>query len=170
MQNRCFYKVSSSLFKCGLQTFSSNKVIMCKTQKLYRICALKQLIYVQTCCYSKKMTPEEELRIAKLDSFASVCDKNKDTYLEMVRIYKGREKHRRGHVEFIYAALKYMKEYGVDKDLETYKELIDIMPKGKYVPQNVLQAEFQHYPKQQQCIIDLLSQMEENGECKNLII
>lgn len=166
MQNRCFHKVSSSLLKCAFQTFSRNRLTVCKTQKLYRI-SLKHVIYLQTCYYSNKKTPEEELRIAKLDSFASVSDKNKDTYLEMVRIYKGREKYRRGHVEFIYAALKYMKEYGVHKDLETYRTLIDIMPKGKFVPQNIFQAEFQHYPKQQQCIIDLLAQMEENGKSKS---
>lgn len=163
MQNRCFYKTCSGLFMYAFQRFSNNRLTVCKAHKLYRTYSFKQLIYLQTCYYSNKNTPEEELRIAKLDSFASVSDKNKDTYLEMVRIYKGREKHRRGHVEFIYAALKYMKEYGVHKDLETYKTLIDIMPKGKFVPQNIIQAEFQYYPKQQQCIIDLLAQMEENS-------
>lgn len=163
IQNRCFYKASSSLLKCAFQVCRGKNVTLCRAQKPYRTDSFRQLIYLQTCYYSSKKTPEEELRIAKLDSFASVDDKNKDTYLEMVRIYKGREKYRRGHVEFIYAALKYMKEYGVDKDLETYKALIDVMPKGKFVPQNIIQAEFQHYPKQQQCIIDLLEQMEENG-------
>lgn len=167
MQNRCLYKASSSLFKCVFQTFNSSRFTECKAHRLHRSYSFKQLIYLQTCYLSSKSTPEEELRIAKLESFASVSDKNKDTYLEMVRIYKAREKHRRGHVEFIYAALKYMKEYGVHKDLETYRALIDIMPKGKFVPQNIIQAEFMHYPKQQQCIISLLQEMEENGKCKN---
>ncbi|XP_075214027.1 uncharacterized protein LOC142320219 [Lycorma delicatula] len=37
------------------------------------------------------------------------------------------------------------------------------MPKGKFVAQNILQVEFMHYPKQQQCIlVDLLEQMEYN--------
>lgn len=163
IQNRCFYKASSSLLKCAFQVYSGNKLTLCKAQKLYRTNSFRQLIYLQTCYYSSKKTPEEELSIAKLDAFASVDNKNKDTYLEMLRIYKGKEKYRRGHVEFIYAALKYMKEYGVDKDLETYKALIDVMPKGKFVPQNIIQSEFQHYPKQQQCIIDLLEQMEDSG-------
>lgn len=168
IQNRCFYKSCSSLFKCAFHVFSGNRLTMYHAQKLYRTYSFRQLIYLQTCYYSSKKTPEEELQIAKLDSFASVMDKNKDTYLEMLHIYKGREKHRRGHVEFIYAALKYMKEYGVHKDLETYKALIDVMPKGKFIPQNIIQAEFQHYPKQQQCIIDLLAQMEDNSKCNNL--
>ena len=31
------------------------------------------------------------------------------------------------------------------------------------IPTNVFQAEFMHYPKQQQCAIDLLEKMEDNG-------
>lgn len=67
-------------------------------------------------------------------------------------------------MEFIYAALKHMDEYGVSKDREVYKALIDVMPKGKMIPTNVFQVEFMHYPKQQQCIIDLLEKMEDNGK------
>ncbi|XP_075225017.1 evolutionarily conserved signaling intermediate in Toll pathway, mitochondrial-like [Lycorma delicatula] len=38
------------------------------------------------------------------------------------------------------------------------------MPKGKFVAQNILQVEFMHYSKQQQCIlVDLLEQMEYNS-------
>lgn len=98
------------------------------------------------------------------DSFDDVKNKNKNTYLEMVKIYINREHvYRRGHVEFIYSALKHMEEFGVQKDLEVYKALIDVLPKGKLIPQNLIQAEFMHYPKQQQCIIDVLEQMEDYG-------
>lgn len=70
---------------------------------------------------------------------------------------------RRGHVEFIYAALRHMEEFGVHKDLEVYKSLIDVLPKGRFIPQNIFQAEFMHYPKQQNCAVDVLEQMENNG-------
>lgn len=97
------------------------------------------------------------------DPFEEIKDKNKDTYLQMINIYINRDHvYRRGHVEFIYSALKHMKEFGVERDLDVYRALIDVLPPGKFVPTNLLQAEFMHYPKQQQCIIDLLSQMEEN--------
>ncbi|KAG0712383.1 Evolutionarily conserved signaling intermediate in Toll pathway, mitochondrial [Chionoecetes opilio] len=69
----------------------------------------------------------------------------------------------RGHVEFIYSALKLLEEYGVQKDLEVYKRLLDLMPKAKMIPTNVFQQEFMHYPKQQQCAIDTLDMMEING-------
>ncbi|XP_057653533.1 evolutionarily conserved signaling intermediate in Toll pathway, mitochondrial [Diorhabda carinulata] len=98
------------------------------------------------------------------DSFENIQNKNKNSYLEMVKIFINRDHiYRRGHVEFIYSALKNMEEFGVNRDLEVYKSLIDILPKGKFIPQNIIQAEFMHYPKQQQCIIDLLEQMEDNG-------
>lgn len=98
------------------------------------------------------------------DFFESIQDKSKDTFLDMIRIFESRDVHKRGHVEFIYTALRHMEEFGVHKDLEVYKSLIDILPKGKYIPTNIFQAEFQHYPKQQQCITDVLEQMEDNGK------
>lgn len=97
-------------------------------------------------------------------SFENVQNKDKANYIDMIRVFTDKDHHRRNHVEFIYAALKNMEEFGVHKDLQVYKALIDVMPKGKFIPQNIYQAEFQHYPKQQQCIIDLLEQMEDNGK------
>lgn len=96
-------------------------------------------------------------------SFESISEKTKEAYLDMVTIFEGRSVHRRNHVEFIYAALKNMEEFGVHRDLDVYKALVNVMPKGKFIPTNIFQAEFMHYPKQQQCIIDLLEQMEDNG-------
>lgn len=47
---------------------------------------------------------------------------------------------------------------------DTYKKIIDIFPKGKMIASNMFQVEFMHYPKQQQCGIDILEQMEHYGE------
>jgi hypothetical protein len=41
------------------------------------------------------------------------------------------------------------------RDLETYKALINVLPKGQYVPENLWQADFKHYPKQQDCIVQV---------------
>lgn len=95
--------------------------------------------------------------------FETITSKNKETYLTMLEIFENRDIRRRNHVEFIYAALKSMAEFNVEYDLEVYKAIINVMPKGKFIPTNIIQAEFQHYPKQQQCIIDLLEQMEDLG-------
>ena len=42
------------------------------------------------------------------------------------------------------------------------------MPKGKYVPETFLQAEFQHYPKQQDCIVELLDQVSNDCYLDNV--
>uniref|UniRef100_A0A1B6C3D7 Evolutionarily conserved signaling intermediate in Toll pathway, mitochondrial n=1 Tax=Clastoptera arizonana TaxID=38151 RepID=A0A1B6C3D7_9HEMI len=105
----------------------------------------------------------ENKSVATLQDFNNVENKDKNTYLDLLHIYKGKVVHRRGHVEFINTALKHMEEFGVERDLEVYKALIDVMPKGKFIPSNIFQAEFMHYPKQQQCIIDVLEQMEDFG-------
>lgn len=112
--------------------------------------------------FKNEESPKKE--IAPMGHFEKLENKNKNSYLEMIKVFINRDSvHRRGHVEFIYAALKNMENYGVQKDLEVYKALVDILPKGKLVAQNIFQAEFMHYPKQQQCIIDVLEQMEDNG-------
>lgn len=97
-------------------------------------------------------------------NFENMKEKTKKTYLEMINLFEEKDIHRRGHVEFIYSALKNMEDFGVHKDLEVYKAIVDILPKGRFIPTNIFQAEFMHYPKQQQCIIDLLEQMEDNGK------
>ena len=74
-------------------------------------------------------------------------EKNKETFLEAVKIYTNRPGPRRGQVEFILSALKYMEEFGVHRDLQAYKDLLDIMPKAIYIPTNMFQAELMHYPK-----------------------
>ncbi|XP_037051511.1 evolutionarily conserved signaling intermediate in Toll pathway, mitochondrial [Bradysia coprophila] len=114
----------------------------------------------------KKKTTESDVFDNKLmvrDSFDSIADKTKNSYLTMVDIFLDRDVHRRNHVEFIYAALKNMESFGVHRDIEVYKALMNVMPKEKFIPRNIFQAEFMHYPKQQQCMIDLLEQMEDNG-------
>ncbi|ESO07253.1 hypothetical protein HELRODRAFT_76513, partial [Helobdella robusta] len=70
---------------------------------------------------------------------------------------------RRGHVEFLYAALKRMSDFNAHQDIETYKKLLSVFPKYKMIPKNVWQVEFMHYPKQQQCCIDILDYMESQG-------
>lgn len=55
-----------------------------------------------------------------------------------------------------------MKQFDCNRDASVYKALIDILPKGAYVPENLIQADFWHYPKQQECIVEVLYQMEMN--------
>ncbi|XP_066153021.1 evolutionarily conserved signaling intermediate in Toll pathway, mitochondrial [Euwallacea fornicatus] len=123
---------------------------------------LQRNIHISSKGY-KDSESKSDRALTTRDPFEEIRDKNKDTYLQLINIFMKQEQvYRRGHVEFIYKALKHMQEFGVQGDLDVYRALIDVLPKGKFVPQNIIQAEFMHYPKQQQCILELLSQMEEN--------
>jgi len=97
-----------------------------------------------------------------LHSFANIEKREKDTYLDVLRQYKKGNELRRGHVEFIKIALKYMDEFGVNHDLAVYKALLDVLPKGRFVPSNWFQTITLHYPLQQKIAIELLSKMEAN--------
>lgn len=96
-------------------------------------------------------------------NFDGIIRKDRETFLRMVQIFINKDVHRRNHCEFIYAALKQMKDFGVERDLTCYKALMDVMPKEKFIATNMFQAEFMHYPKQQNCMMDLLCEMEWNG-------
>lgn len=130
-----------------------------KTKHRHFAVSVRQGFHCTRACYDKP----PKVEVVSVDSFNNVQEKNKKTFLDMLRMYQ-LEKYRSGHVEFINTAIKHLDEFGVNEDLETYKKLIQVLPAGKFVPQNYLQSEFMHYPKHQQCIIDLLQKMEDNGK------
>jgi len=71
-------------------------------------------------------------------------------------------KYKRGHVEMIYQAANLMKEYDLEKDLDAYRMVFDLFPKGVLIPKGVIQAGFFHYPRQQDCALMVMCQMEQN--------
>ncbi|KAI6211497.1 Evolutionarily conserved signaling intermediate in Toll pathway, mitochondrial [Aphelenchoides besseyi] len=83
----------------------------------------------------------------------------------MVKLFKRRARNERAHVEFINSAIKQMKEFGLHKDLDIYKALLDVFPKGSLVSRNQwqkVQKMFMHFPHQQSCCMRLLDEMEWN--------
>ena len=89
--------------------------------------------------------------------------RNKNAFRGAIASFIKRDLRRAGHVEFIYAAMKRLKAFGVEKDLDVYKDLLNVFPKGRFVAQNMWQVEFMHYPRQQDCCIDVIAEMEMNG-------
>lgn len=89
-------------------------------------------------------------------------EKHKENFEGAIDIFTHKDTRRRGSVEFIYAAMRNMEQFGVHRDLGSYKKLLEVFPKGKMIPENRLQADFWHYPKQQQCATTLLHKMERN--------
>ena len=92
-------------------------------------------------------------------------ERNKKTFQQALGLYlKQNAIYRRGHVEFLYAAMERMKEFDVHRDLDTYKQLLTLFPEGKMIARGPWEVEWMYYPKQQQCCIDIMDMMEFNGK------
>jgi len=90
-------------------------------------------------------------------------DRNKATFHYAIELFQHNRMRTLGHVEFLNTALKYLKEYNLHKDLDTYKALLKVFPKGPLIPNNVWQKISLHYPLQQNCCVKILDEMEWNG-------
>lgn len=109
---------------------------------------------------AKALAPHEEL-------FRQAPDRARDSFVRAVQNFGQHNVHKRGHVDFIYLALSKMKEYGVERDLAVYNLLLDIFPKEVFQPRTIFQKIFIHYPRQQECGIAVLEQMENHGVMPN---
>ncbi|XP_058381622.1 evolutionarily conserved signaling intermediate in Toll pathway, mitochondrial isoform X1 [Diceros bicornis minor] len=89
--------------------------------------------------------------------------RDKASFVRAVQSFGQHNVHKRGHVDFIYLALRKMREYGVERDLAVYNLLLDVFPKEVFRPRSMFQRIFIHYPRQQECGIAVLEQMENHG-------
>ena len=101
---------------------------------------------------------------------ASKDKPNKENFKDVIATFTDLDKRRRGHIQFIETALRYMKAFGLEKDVDAYNMILDVFPKGKYVAKNAYQNMFNHYPEQQVCGIKVLQQMEDNGNYRALYL
>ncbi|XP_061105181.1 evolutionarily conserved signaling intermediate in Toll pathway, mitochondrial isoform X2 [Conger conger] len=111
----------------------------------------------------KSLVTHDELfeRVARMS-------RTKATFNRVLDAFVKQDVRRRGHVEFIYAALKKMPEFGVERDIAVYNKLLDIFPKEVFVPRNFIQRMYNHYPRQQECGLEVLEQMENHGLMPNV--
>ncbi|XP_077624033.1 evolutionarily conserved signaling intermediate in Toll pathway, mitochondrial isoform X2 [Crocuta crocuta] len=111
---------------------------------------------------TRALAPHEEL-------FRQASDgaRDKANFVQAVQAFGQHNVHKRGHVDFIYLALRKMREYGVERDLAVYNLLLDVFPKEVFRPRSIFQSIFIHYPRQQECGIAVLEQMESHGLMPN---
>ncbi|XP_078393693.1 evolutionarily conserved signaling intermediate in Toll pathway, mitochondrial, partial [Cetorhinus maximus] len=99
---------------------------------------------------------------------ASRLSRTRDTYERVLHAFCRQDIRRRGHVEFIYMALRKMPEFGVERELPVYNMLLDVFPKEVFVPRSYIQRMFNHFPRQQECAVQILEQMENYGILPNM--
>ncbi|VCW97641.1 unnamed protein product [Gulo gulo] len=93
--------------------------------------------------------------------------RDKADFVRAVQNFGQHNVHKRGHVDFIYLALRKMREFGVERDLAVYNLLLDVFPKEVFRPRSIFQRMFIHYPRQQECGVAVLEQMENHGVMPN---
>ncbi|CAF0743442.1 unnamed protein product [Adineta ricciae] len=99
---------------------------------------------------------------------AHIRQKNKQAFLDVIEAYKVQFPNRRGHVEFIRAALRRMPDFGVERDAESYKKLLSVFPFGPYRHQSMLQVSVRFWPKQNETASAIVSAMESQGIAPDL--
>ncbi|XP_037273871.1 evolutionarily conserved signaling intermediate in Toll pathway, mitochondrial isoform X2 [Rhipicephalus microplus] len=111
--------------------------------------------------FGRRKPPRQGAALALRESlFRSEDARNRQGFVEVIERFKLGNENRRGHVEFINVATRFVTEFHVERDLEVYKMLFDLFPKGKYTPRSLVQAEFFHFPYHQHCGVRLLDTME----------
>ena len=71
---------------------------------------------------------------------------------------------RLGRLELVAAALAAMPALGVAGQLDAYNRLLRVLPRGPWVPRGPLHRLFAPFPRQQECGLQVLEQMERYGE------
>ncbi|KAE8744644.1 hypothetical protein FOCC_FOCC008773 [Frankliniella occidentalis] len=154
--------------------FELPKKFLCgPTRRMVQTCAVKFKSNNESFNTEADDEDEEKEKIRKeamqsalsTQTYFNSKHRNKETFEVMLEIYEKTNPTKRGVVEFIFAARKHLVGYNVQYDLDIYKKLIQLLPEDKYVTQNAWQSEFSHYPKQQDCIVRLLDDMEKRGLC-----
>ncbi|KAM6307860.1 evolutionarily conserved signaling intermediate in Toll pathway, mitochondrial [Podargus strigoides] len=68
-----------------------------------------------------------------------------------------------GRLELVEAALAAMPALGVAREREAYHRLLRLLPRGPWVPRGPLQRLLAPFPRQQECGLQILEQMERYG-------
>lgn len=90
-------------------------------------------------------------------------EKSKEGFIRVVHDYINSDRLQRRHLSFVYTALNYIDIFGLEKDLDTYNEILEVLPKYKIVNKTILDAWWPKPYPQIDAALDLLTKMEDNG-------
>lgn len=74
-----------------------------------------------------------------------------------------RDKHRRTHLKFISTALEKVDEFGLQRHLQIYKDMLDLFPKGRFVNKTLFDALWPKRTPQMELALKILQKMEDEG-------
>lgn len=93
---------------------------------------------------------------------AASFGKTKENFHGVIENFLAKDKTRRGHMEFLKAAMHYMEEFGLVKDVETYNRMLDVFPRGRFENRTLFDAIWAKQHPQAILALDILTMMEDN--------
>lgn len=93
----------------------------------------------------------------------NISEKTAENFKLAIDVYLQTNPNKNLCIDFIYGALVKMKEYNAEKDIEAYKKLLGVFPEGPLVITSLWQRDSMHFPRHQNCAIQIFEQLERNG-------
>lgn len=93
---------------------------------------------------------------------AASFGKTKESFLGVIDNFLANDRTRRGHMEFLKAAMHYMEEFDLVKDVEAYNKMLDVFPRGRFENRTLFDAIWAKQHPQAILALDILTLMEDN--------
>ncbi|KAL9956537.1 hypothetical protein ACROYT_G038025 [Oculina patagonica] len=93
--------------------------------------------------------------------------KTKENFIGVIDNFLVKDRTRRGHMEFLKAAMHYVEEFGLVKDVETYNKMLDVFPRGRFENRTLFDAIWAKQHPQAILALDILTLMEDNWVLPN---
>ena len=88
---------------------------------------------------------------------------SQDQFKVALQEFVVRDKHRRTHLKFIGTALERVDEFGIQKNIQVYKDMLDLFPKGRFVNRTLFDALWPRRTPQMELALKILQKMEDEG-------
>ncbi|XP_028415912.1 evolutionarily conserved signaling intermediate in Toll pathway, mitochondrial-like [Dendronephthya gigantea] len=92
----------------------------------------------------------------------AVSSPDEQGFCDAIETFKKRDVKRIKAMDFIKTAMTYMEPFGVAKNVESYNQLLDLFPKGRYHYRTVFDTLWTRYRPQIDCAVQVLTKLEEN--------
>ena len=86
-----------------------------------------------------------------------------DQFKMALKEFVVKDKHRRTHLKFINTALERVDEFGLQKNMQIYKDMLDLFPKGRFVNRTLFDALWPRRTPQMELALRILQKMEDEG-------
>ena len=111
---------------------------------------------------SPKFPLKQLTKSAQIFENFSVTLRNEQGFLEAIETFKKKDVKRVRVMDFITTAVTYMEPFGVAKNVESYNQLLNVFPKGRYHNRTVFDTLWTRYRPQIDCAVQVLTKLEEN--------